>query len=87
MASMHLLGYFHIQGKDLCGINGIAPWWLWTHLTIPMEWYDTFEKFYLPKDYSLLCVIEPLNFRIGKDCNDHLSIGHFLFNLDHSLVK
>ena len=52
-----------------------------------MEWYDTFEEFHLPKDYTLLCVTEPLDFRIGKDFKDHLSIGYFLFNLDYNLVR
>lgn len=52
-----------------------------------MEWYDTLEEFHLRKDCTLLCVTEPLDFRIGKGFKDHLSIGYFLFNLDYNLVK
>lgn len=50
-----------------------------------MQWHDTFEKFDLLKDYTLLSIIQPLDYRTGKDFKGHLSTGQLLVNLDHNL--
>lgn len=75
MASLQLLGYFHALH-----LKARPGWCQWYFSMMALKSLDSSDGMTLdlPKDCTLLSVIQPLEFKIGKDFEDYLSTGDFL---------
>lgn len=76
MASRQLPGSFHALH-----LKARPVWYQWYFSTMALKSLDSSDgmTFDLPQDCTLLSVIQPLEFRIGKDFKDYLSTGDFLY--------